>query len=181
MSKKNNSITREKEINKKLTEFCNGIRNLDEIYDAKFVLDSFITQIGQLDYFHRHIGKDNFYYPKIRPKEGQIACFQLLVGFPKEIKGRHWCYILKDLGCKMLVIPVCSVKAENLNSGDLNQSPYIEYIDVVFSEYIKSTVKMSYSDMRTVDIQRLDIRRPFAECLKPREEIAEKLIEIIKN
>ena len=38
-----------------------------------------------------------------------MAYFNIGRGFPKELMDGHWCYILKDLGYKALVIPSTSI------------------------------------------------------------------------
>lgn len=43
-------------------------------------------------------------------QEGDMVYVQLDVGFPCEMCFGHWCYIVKDIPGKLLVIPSTSVK-----------------------------------------------------------------------
>ena len=51
-----------------------------------------------------------FYDLKVNPHEHQLVYVQLGCRYAKENCALHWCYVLKNAGQKMTVIPVISVK-----------------------------------------------------------------------
>lgn len=102
-----------------------------------------------------------------------MAYFNIGRGFPKELMDGHWCYIVKDLGYKMLIIPCTSIKKE---SSPLN--PHFEKDLTVIDDHGMIThSRMQLTDLRTVDIQRLDCRKPFYTVCDDREEIRNFIIE----
>lgn len=167
-------------FDQKLERLKELIRNLDEVYDAQTYLGALLHQTGQMDYFYRNYDPNDVYrLGGRRPEEGEVAYFNLDAGFPKELQGGHWCYILSDMKSKMLVIPMCSVKAEMLQSGTVTHNKYIEYVNLTFENGISTVSKMSYSDMRSIDIQRIDLRKPFARIDRCRQDIADKAANIM--
>ena len=71
---------------------------------------------------------------------------------------------LKDLGYKMLIIPCTSLKGNSCNPGfELD-------IDVMM-ENVKTKSRLQLSEIRCVDMQRLDLRKPFCNVLSTRKEI----------
>lgn len=96
--------------------------------------------------------------PANRPTTGQIAYFNLRRGYPKEIYGGHYCYILKDYGSKYLVIPTTSVKK---NSSPPNSK--IE-IDIEIKDFKNDKIsRLHLSDMRAIDIQRINEQKAVFE------------------
>ena len=76
----------------------------------------------------------------------------------------HWCYVLKDLGYKMLIIPCTSIKGSQVN-------PEFEMdIDVVMGGK-KTQSRLQLSEIRCVDMQRLDLRKPFCDVLTSHDKI----------
>ncbi|MEK5061865.1 hypothetical protein BK126_15040 [Paenibacillus sp. FSL H7-0326] len=89
-----------------------------------------------------------------RPTAGQVAYFNLRRGYPKEVYDGHFCYILKDFKTKYIVIPTTSVKP---NSAPMN--PTFE-IDITIKDFINTDpTRLQVSDIRSVDIQRINIRK----------------------
>ena len=90
-------------------------RSLDHIektgmYDVEKYSCSLKHLTSQLEYFYCHLvpngtgqSSSTFYHLHYRPKVHELAYFNIGRGFPKELMDGHWCYILKDLGYKMLV------------------------------------------------------------------------------
>ena len=77
----------------------------------------------------------------------------------------HWCYVLKDFGSKMLVIPCTSIKEDSPEATE-----YELDIRAKIRKYpIRS--RMQLSDMRVVDLQRLDIRKRFCNVITDKKEI----------
>ena len=72
--------------------------------------------------------------------------------------------ILKDLGYKMLIIPCTSIKGSQVN-------PEFEMdIDVVMGGK-KTQSRLQLSEIRCVDMQRLDLRKPFCDVLTSHDKI----------
>jgi hypothetical protein len=144
-------------------------------YDVKKYCCSLRHMTSQLEYFYCHLvpecggnSEETFYHLSKRPCEHQLAYFNIGRGFPKELCDGHWCYVLKDLGTKMLIIPSTSIKDHSKECH-----PNFEMdIDVVMrGKATKSRIQLS--DIRSVDVQRLDLRKRFCKVLTPRINIVE--------
>lgn len=162
-------------VQSNLLQMSKSLQNLEKsgIYDVEKYSCALLHQTNQLEYFYCHLVKDGhcddtFYRVSHRPQVHQLAYFNIGRGFPKELMDGHWCYILKDLGYKMLVIPCTSIKKD---SRDVN--PQFEMdIEIKIHEHI-SVSRIQLSDIRSIDIQRLDLRKPFCEVLTSHEVIKE--------
>lgn len=112
--------------------------------------------------------------PANRPTKGQIAYFNLRRGYPKELYGGHYCYIIKDFGSKYLVIPTTSVKE---NSSPPNSK--IE-IDIKIKDFKNNKVsRLHLSDMRTIDIQRINEQKDIFEIKENPSYLNQKIIAIL--
>lgn len=109
-----------------LFEVGRSLANIEKtgMYDVEKYSCSIKHLTNQLEYFYCHLvpksGRtDNTYYHlHHRPKEHEMAYFNIGRGFPKELMDGHWCYILKDLGYKMLVIPsTCQKRFQRMSSS----------------------------------------------------------------
>ena len=107
-------------IENNLLEMSKSLGNLEKsgIYDVEKFSYALLHQTKQLEYFYCQLVKDGncndtFYHIKKRPHVHELAYFNIGRGFPKELMDGHWCYILKDLGYKMLVIPCTSIKEDS--------------------------------------------------------------------
>lgn len=152
---------------------------------VKYDIDGFLYDLGQLvndlHFFHNKLipdtdanGDNTFYRPKQRPKEHQIAYFNLGHNYPKELYGGHWCYILKDFKYKMLIIPTTSVKPDS-SPLDPNFEIKIE-ADGFFNDL---ETRVQVSDMKVVDIQRLYDSKGFFDVSTNKEYIKTELHKII--
>lgn len=138
-----------------------GISNvLDRIktqYDSEDFVEQLKFQVEQLSFFYDFLVKKQgnnpsktFYRPKKRPKEHQIAYFNLTRGFPKELYDVHWCYVFKDFGCKLLVIPTTSVKEDSKPCNPLYEK------DIQIKDFTNGKIsRLHIDDTRVVDLQRL--------------------------
>ncbi len=158
-----------------LYEIGKSLSHLEKtgMYDVDKYCCSLLHLTSQLEYFYCNLvprgTKDcnsTFYRIHNKPKTGQMAYFNIGRGFPKELMDGHWCYILKDLGYKAVVIPSTSIKA---NSKPCN-SQFEMDIDICH-EGMRLQSRIQLSDIRSVDLQRLDVRKTFCDVLTPREEI----------
>lgn len=161
-------------VQSNLLEIEKSLEKLEEtgIYDVEKYSHSLLHLTSQLEYFYCHLVKEGsgdidttYYRIAKRPKVHQLAYFNIGRGFPKELMDGHWCYILKDLGYKMVVIPCTSIKGTKVN-------PEFELdIKIKMSEDKISHSRIQLSDIRSVDMQRLDLRKPFYEVLTDQKEI----------
>lgn len=178
--KSRRDIYMKEDLEGNIEELKNYLNKLDEsgLYDAEKYSRSLLHQTSQLSYFYCSLVKDGspsdtYYHVHKRPKEHQMAYFNIGRGFPKELMDGHWCYIVKDLGYKMLIIPCTSIKKE---SSPLN--PHFEKdLTVIDDHGLITHSRMQLTDLRTVDIQRLDCRKPFYTVCDDREEIRKFIIE----
>lgn len=152
------------------------------LYDAEKYSCSIKHLTDQLEYFYCYLvpkGDGNmdttYYHLHHRPKEHELAYFNIGRGFPKELMDGHWCYILKDLGYKMLVIPSTSVKK---NSKPCH--PRFEMDIKVMMDGKSSISRIQLSDIRSIDLQRLDVRKPFCKVQTSREEIINFVKKILE-
>ncbi|MGN1181776.1 MAG: hypothetical protein ACI4SR_02130 [Faecalibacillus sp.] len=166
-------------IKENVEEMMKSMENLEKtgIYDVEKYSYSLLHQTSQLEYFYCHLVKENhrecdetFYHVFKRPKEHQLAYYNIGRGFPKELMDGHWCYVLKDLGYKMLVIPCTSLKGTECN-------PEFEMdIDIkMYGKITKSRIQLS--DIRSIDVQRIDLRKPFCKVLTDKKEIMDFIID----
>lgn len=178
--KSRRDIYMKEDLEGNIEELKNYLNKLDEsgLYDAEKYSRSLLHQTSQLSYFYCSLVKDGspsdtYYHVHKRPKEHQMAYFNIGRGFPKELMDGHWCYIVIDLGYKMLIIPCTSIKKE---SSPLN--PHFEKdLTVIDDHGLITHSRMQLTDLRTVDIQRLDCRKPFYTVCDDREEIRNFIIE----
>ena len=160
-----------------LTNLLNELKKV-KIYDCDKYITSLCHQTNQLLFFYqtcerKHIEPDKVHYMiKNKPAKHQLAYFNIGRGFPKELMDGHWCYIITFFGNKALVIP-CTSNRQNQNN---------EYKKVIKSVNNKNEIiysKLSFSDIRCIDMQRLDLRKGFLNVITPRNEILNELVECI--
>ena len=173
-------------------EFCEIANQFDEIqnmpldannkqYDKKgFILD-LKSQVVQLNKFFTELvpqqggdASETYFTPTIRPKINQVAYFNLGHGFPKELFGGHYCYILKEFNTKMLVVPTTSVKH---NSKKTNK----DYeIDINIKDFKNGyDTRLQVSDVRCVDLQRLYLKKGIFDVITNQKDIVNELKRII--
>lgn len=165
-----------------MDEMKKSLKNLKETecYDVEKYTYSLLHQTRQLEYFYCQLVEDEnqepdqtYYHIHRRPMIHQMAYFNIGRGFPKELMDGHWCYILKDFGSKMLVVPCTSIKKDAPESTEYE----LDIVAKIRKYRIKS--RMQLSDMRVVDIQRLDMRKRFCDVLTDREKIKDYIKHII--
>ena len=149
-------------------------------YDKEGFIKDLSYQIGQLEFFHNNVTRNqtgnpstSYFKPKKSPEAHQIAYFNLTNGFPKELRGGHWCYIVKRSKSKFLVIPCTSVK-----DGKLADPDYQVDIEIDNFENDKIT-RLQISDMRGIDAQRLYINKGFYDVVTERNVIMNKVYEFM--
>lgn len=87
-----------------------------------------------------------------------MVYINLDVNFPHEMCFGHWCYVVKDMEGKLLVIPSTSVK---------DGCPCKYEIDInVILDGRKMKSRLNFSETRVIDKMRIDCRKSKmkAEC-----------------
>lgn len=160
-------------IKENICSVVQSLKHLENsgLYDVEKYTRSLAHQTGQLEYFYCHLANHSpvshtFYHVPRKPHVHQLAYFNIGRGFPKELMDGHWCYILKDMGYKMIVVPCTSIKKD---SAPLN--PAFEKEIMMWGYHTKMSCRMQLSDLRAVDLQRLDTRKPFFDVLTDQEDI----------
>ncbi len=170
-------------VNKDLYEISKSLANIKEtgMYDVEKYCCSLLHLTSQLEYFYCHLvpkgsgdSTNTYYRIHQRPKEHQMAYFNIGRGFPKELMDGHWCYVLKDLGYKALVIPSTSIKNYSKPCH-----PQFEMDIEIDYEGKKLHSRVQLSDIRSVDFQRLDLRKPFCNVYTSRDLICKFVKENI--
>lgn len=104
-----------------------------------------------------------FYDLKVNPHEHQLVYVQLGCGYAKETRAPHWCYVLKNVGQKMTVIPVTSVKEY---SGPA-RAPF--ELDIEEEDGIIG--RLHFDDIRSIDKMRVIETKGYKEVNTSEEEI----------
>ena len=104
-----------------------------------------------------------FYPLKVNPQVYQLFYVQLGGGYAKELRGPHWCYVLKEEGQKLTVIPATSIKE---NSGTARE-PY--ELDIQEDDGIIG--RLHFDDIRSIDKMRVLEQKPYKSVITPKEEI----------
>lgn len=180
-----------------LANKLSGIKNMPDNdstrknYDKTgFIYDIDYT-LGQLEYFFDTIvpnqgGTPNssyYYLKKMEPKEHQIAYVNLTRGFPKELFGGHYCYILKKFKDKYVIIPTTSV------DDPIKDTIQDFEIEINIKNFHNNKItRLNVSNIKSIDIQRIYQPDPVFEnekgifdVLTDREEINKKVVEILCN
>jgi hypothetical protein len=161
------------------TKILEQIKN----YDAEQFSIQLLHWVRELNYFYSKLVEEQggnpstTYYnikPKSkRPKEGQVAYFNLRRGYPKELFDGHWCYILKDFKMKFLVIPLTSVK----DNSEPNQEFEFDIQIDNFKNQLPS--RMNVTDIRAIDAHRINEREGVYNVKTDREYILNEVNRIL--
>lgn len=146
--------------NKKTHDKAGFVYDLDYLVDQiKYFYDTIVPNQGCIN------NPTKAYYPlSKRPKEHQVAYFNLTRGFPKELFGGHLCYIVKDMSSKYLVIPTTSAK------GIRPRNKF--EVDIEIKDYINNEqTRLQVNDMRCIDKQRLYVDKNFYNVETDRSEL----------
>jgi len=160
------------------TEVLKRINNFDK--------EEFANQLKywlkELEFFYNRIVPNqtgnpstSFYQitPSLRPKEHQVAFFNLRRGYPKEIYDGHYCYIIKDFGLKYLIIPTTSVKDNSIANSNF------EY-DIQIKDFKNNLIsRLQISDIRTIDVQRFNEKRIIYEVITEKDIIVKEIQRIL--
>lgn len=151
------------------------------------VARSIRTHLETLDFFYNRLVEKQvssnpnpdpsktFYNSNPRPKEGEVAYFNLGTGYPKELHNGHYCYVLKDYKTKFLVIPTTSVKDNTEPDPDFEFD--IQLGTLKNNTGAKSSLKpnqksrLQLSDVRSVDLQRINLQRGIYTVSTPTSDV----------
>lgn len=159
------------------------ISKLKDINDADYVM-GFVEELNywvkELHFFYnrlvpRQTGNPSttYYTPSPRPKEGQVAYFNLRRGYPKEIYDGHYCYILKDFGTKYVVLPITSIK------DGTAPNPNYE-IDIVIKNFINDLPsRMHVDEIRIADPLRVKENKGIFDVKTDRNYIIKGVSKIL--
>ena len=139
-------------------------------YDYEKLLYSLIHLTSQLLYFYEIIAQgktssDIWYKRNKESLEHKMVYINLGRGFPKELMDGHWCYVLRDMGAKIMIIPSTSIKEDSI---------FDERYDMDIKSKVlnkKLVSRLCISEIRTVDVQRIDKRKKFMNVITNRKEI----------
>lgn len=169
-------------IDQKMGFIKKTIKSLQHYDNPVKLADEIDKWLQELAFFYNRIvkaGQDpsNVIYnlpPSKRPKEGQIAYFNLRRGYPKETHDDHWCYILKDYGTKFLIIPTTSIKANSTNCNPLYEMDIDDKTPAGKS-------RLQFTDMRSVDVMRVcqSVNPNYYDVITDRSEILKKFESLI--
>lgn len=130
---------------------------------------------GQWGYYWKQcakMGGDVVLFPRgFKYREGDMVYVQLQAGYPHEMTFGHWCYVVKDLYNKILIIPTTHCEGAAVEKYEMD-------IPVVM-DGIPTFSRLQFSDIRTVDKQRIDPRKGAVEVCCKKEPIVERLKEFI--
>jgi len=146
-------------------------------YDIEGFVYDLSGMVHQLWFFHNKLipeedenGDDTFYTPTPAPKINQLAYFNLGHGYPKELYGGHWCYIINEFKTKYLIIPTTSLKDGKL----IKESNF----PIEIKDFENDSVTVArVEEIRTIDKMRIFRGKPFYDILTSKEEIISKINE----
>lgn len=187
MTKQNNTEETSTKTKVDFTVQMNTItKKINEIDQEKYDVQGFVDELGywvnDLYWFYNVIvkpGQDPSKIPfkikpSLRPKEGQVAYFNLRRGYPKELYDGHYCYVLKDFGLKFLIIPTTSVKKD---SSELNPNNEIKIEIKDFKNDYETRIQVS--DIRVVDTQRFKPNKGVYDVLTEQSYIIQEIKRIL--
>lgn len=168
------------DIDKEMSDITNKLKQIVKYNTTGFVYD-LKTLVGQLYHFHNELIKPNekngdntYFHPPKVPKIHQIAYFNLGHGYPKELYGGHWCYVVSDYKYKYLVVPTTSVK---LDSTKINPDFEIKIEAKDFKNDLET--RMQVSDLRIIDLHRIHVKKEIFDVTTDRKYIEDELKRIL--
>lgn len=148
-------------------------------FDSQGALYNITHLIRQNEFFYCCLAKkfDNLddckYTLSKEIKEHTCEYFNLGIGFPKELRMGHLCYIYKLYDTKALVIPLTSIKGKGIN-------PRYEMDIHQIDEYGNSTLgRLNFLEMKTIDLQRINTKtKQGKQVVTSRAIIKKKMYEL---
>ena len=104
-----------------------------------------------------------FFDLKVNPAVHQLVYVHLGGGYAKEMRGPHWCYVVKNNGQKLTVIPLTSIKEDS--------GPAKEPFELDIDEGNGKKGRMHFDDMRSIDKMRVIEKKGYRSVCTPRADI----------
>jgi hypothetical protein len=162
------------------TSLANVNKDLKELYELEtfeshVFNNQLVHQLKSLKFFHNVIVPQSNYvldkaifhlkdYPSI--KSHQVVYVEIPMGYPKELYGVHYCYILKDCTSLLTVIPITSIK------DDSEPHPIYEMdIDVVGLK----KCRLHLDQILSIDLMRIAKKKLPYDVLTNEETIKRRL------
>lgn len=159
-------------IYKKMWEISSKLEKMTDSgnYDVEIFIKQLEFQVNQLSFFYDNLvpkqGNNvskTFYNLKTRPNEHQLIYVNLTRGFPKELYDAHYCYLLKDCGCKFIVVPTTSLKEDS--------PPCNEEFEMDIDIKNGNKCRLNVDDIRVIDFMRIVEYKGYSDVLTDREDI----------
>ena len=142
------------------------LRSLDETdYNIESYCDHLIYHLNQLNYYYKFIKNKN-YKLKMKINAHDLIYVNFGKGFPKEIMDGHWCYVLRNYGDKLLVVP-CTKAQSTINYNE----KYKFKITVLDKDNQYLEFFLQLTDLRGIDIQRIYSKKGKKTVITEKEEI----------
>jgi len=153
---------------------------LTNLFDVDQMLSALNHQLDQLNYFYCNLvqKQDNkdpnktYYNLKTTPKKHQLIYVSLGRGYPKELFDGHWCYVVKDCGTKLLIIPTTSLKE---NSSTEEQDYYFD-----IKETAGNICRLRIDEIRVIDKMRVVQYKGYRDISTDRNEVEERIMNFLK-
>lgn len=153
-----------KRVNNRLNAIGNTLRNIDNSSIVEGFVEELFYWVQRLEFFYNTMvpqqggNPSKTYYSLTDPAiEGKIAYVNLGRGYPKETFDGHYCYVLKDVGSKIIVIPFTSLKE---TSGEPVEPYEVDVLIPTINSPTFNPVKMHYNHRVHLDeIRSLDKMR----------------------
>ena len=104
-----------------------------------------------------------FFDLKVNPAVHQLVYVHLGGGYAKEMRGPHWCYVVKNNGQKLTIIPLTSIKEDS--------GPAKEPFELDIDEGNGKKGRMHFDDMRSIDKMRVIEKKGYHSVCTPRADI----------
>ena len=159
-------------VHRTLWKIANDLEsmNINKNYDVEIFINHLEFQVKQLKFFYDTLvpkqggnPSKTYYSLKTIPKEHQIIYVNLTRGFPKELYDPHYCYVLKNCGTKLIVIPTTSIKPD---SKECKQG---FELDIIVKD--GENCRLNLDDIRTIDFMRIDERKIYQNVETDRQTI----------
>ena len=155
------------------------------LFDAEAFYWNLKKMVDRIFFFHNVIGAHastpkqlsqiKFDVPKDKmPRDGQVAYFNIEHSYPKEIFNGHWCYVFRNLGNTVLIIPLTSFKEDSAPVKDDVE------MEIQVSNFCEDGAsKLKIHQMFCADWLRLDQRKDPYEVTTDKAIIQEKIKNVL--
>lgn len=118
---------------------------------------------------------ERYFKTNERIEPHSIVYVDLTIGYPKELRYGHWCYVYKVLNGKALILPLTSIK-------DYRRNLKVQELEIVVCNNGMLTPSiMRIDEMRWIDIQRIDLKHAVPEKIQTPELVIKEKIKKFLN